>query len=257
VTGLSCQKARPVPPLKNERDILYVNIDIIIYAVIAAFLIYRLNSVLGTRTGHERDRQNPFPDGDDAGMPVQNNVHQLHRAAPAAPPAPQYSLEEIVDAGANADGRVEQGLDDIAGADARFNPSAFIDGARKAFEYIVTAYARGDLAGLKPLLSPKLFDDFSAGVAAQKDAGHATDLTIHRIKTAKVREAHLGGLMAYVTVMYEVEETTVTRDAEGKTVAGDADSIITVKDVWTYTRDTRAADPNWMLIETGVAESAA
>ncbi|MBI1214735.1 MAG: Tim44/TimA family putative adaptor protein [Alphaproteobacteria bacterium] len=237
-----------------------MSIDLIFYAVVAAFLIYRLNSVLGARGGHER--RNPFLEGDDENAAPRSNVRPINaavaraaaqQAAQAA--VPQYSLDEIVDEAANADGRVEQGLAEIAEADRAFDPSTFIFGARKAFEHIVTAYARGDIEALKPLLSPKLFADFSAGVKALQDAGRRTELIIHRVKSSKIKEAHLGGLMAYVTVMFEVEETTVTRDSEDKVVEGDPDSILTVKDVWSFTRDTRSKDPNWMLIETGVVEA--
>lgn len=237
-------------------------LDILIYLVIAAFLFYRLNSVMGRRNDSAQEK--PFDDVADDQPQRPSPASPAPPRAAAAPlpasyaaPAPHYSLDDIVDAAANADGRVEQGLADIASADHRFDPSAFMAGARKAFEFIVTSYARGDLGALKPLLSPKLFADFAAGVEARKQAGHTTELSIHRIKAAKLKEAHLGGLMAYATVMFEVEETTCTRDAGGQVVDGDPDSILTVQDVWTFTRDTRAADPNWMLIETGVVEPAA
>jgi predicted lipid-binding transport protein (Tim44 family) len=231
-------------------------VDILIFAVIAAFLVYRLNAVLGTRHGSERQRPNPFTPG-DAAQTVKAPVRPM--AAPAAPrPVLQpQSFEQLVDVSANTDGRIEQGLAEIASVDAGFEVNAFMQGARYAFEIIVTAYNRGDTETLKPLLSPKLYDDFVAGIRAREAAGHTSEVVIHRIKSSRITEAHLGGAMAYVTVAFEVEETAVTRDAAGQVVSGSPDHILTLLDVWTVTRDTRMHDPNWILIETRTAEKEA
>lgn len=228
--------------------------DVLLIAGIAAFLVYRLYSVLGTRHGEERERQNPFA-GD---APKKNNVHQL-ASAPLSPASqqtvvPLAGMEQLVDETANADGRVAEGLNDIANEDRSFQIGSFMQGARAAFEMVVMAYSRGDLDTLRGLLSPKLFSDFEAGVKAREAAGHSNELTIHRMKAARIVEAHLGGTMAYVTVDFDVEETSVTRDASGNIVDGDPDKIFSVEDVWTFTRDVRASDPNWVLIETRAAE---
>jgi len=227
-----------------------VPLDIIVFAVIAAFLIYRLNSVLGTRSGSDRERPNPFAPPGQAAPQATAQVVEL-RPQPALAPA---MLGEIIDSKANAEGRVEAGLADIAAADAQFEAARFIQGARAAFEMIVTSYGRGDLGALRPLLSPKLFADFKAGVVAREAAGHTAEVSIRAIKAARVIEAHLGGTMAYITVDFDVEETTVTRDAAGNVVGGSPDRVFSVEDIWTFTRDVRAQDPNWILIETRAVE---
>ncbi len=226
--------------------------DILIFAAVAAFLVYRLMSVLGTRHGGERQRDNPFTAAepaqrrDDAGVIVD---------VEAKPFTPRTLVTEgMIDEALNKDGRIETGLAEIASADARFDLPGFMRGARAAFELIVTSYTRGDLETLRPLLSPKLFADFSAGVKAREAAGHRAEITIHRITKAHVTEAHLGGTMAYVTVDFDVEETTVTRDEGGNVVDGNPDRIFSVEDIWTFSRDTRASNPNWTLIETRSVE---
>lgn len=234
-----------------------MHIDILLFALIAAFLIYRLNSVLGTRHGDERERQNPY---DPASAPQKNDVQETlaqireHVEAPKRPLAPLAGVEQLVDARENSDGRIETGLAEIAAADPQFEVNSFMAGARYAFEMIVGAYARGDRETLKPLLSPKLFADFNAGITAREKLGHTYEVTIHRIAKARIVEAHLGGAMAYVTVDFDVEETAFTKDAEGKIVDGSPDRIFSVEDVWTFTRDTRTTDPNWTLIETRAVE---
>lgn len=230
-----------------------MHVDILIFAVIAAFLIYKLNSVLGTRHGGERERPNPFARPPEApaerlAAPAAAAVSDVPLSTPAPVPA------ELVDAAANADGRIDTGLAEIAAADVQFDAASFIGGAKYAFEMIVTAYSRGDRDTLRPLLSPKLFKDFSAGIEAREQAGHTSEVTIHRIKAARIIEAHLGGTMAYVTVDFDVEETMVMRDRDGTVIDGNPDRIFSVEDIWTFTRDVRSHDPNWLLIETRAVE---
>lgn len=221
-------------------------LDILIFALVAAFLVYRLNSVLGTRHDGDRPRGNPFaaPEKKPARpMPV------IVKPVPVL-----QNLGAYIDEKANKDGRIETGLEEIRAADPSFDIDNFMAGARYAFEAIVKAYADGDRAALKPLLSPKLYADFEAGLRAREEAGHVSTTEIHRILASRIVEAHLGGTMAYITVDYDVEQTTVTRDKNGAVVEGSPDHITTVEDIWTFTRDTRAQDPNWMLIETRAAE---
>lgn len=239
-------------------------VDILIFAAIAGFLVHRLMSVLGTRTGAERERRNPFAPGENLPGDRKQNVKKDAEASglvidmplrpAAAAPLAIANIDQLIDPAANVDGRIETGLAEIAAADPAFELNGFVSGARMAFEMIVTAYNRGDLATLKPLLSPKLYNDFAAGIRAREEAGHKSEVIIHRISAARVAEAHLGGTMAYVTVDFDVEETTVTRDAAGQVIDGNPDRIFSVEDIWTFTRDIRARDPNWMLIETRSVE---
>ncbi len=233
-------------------------IDIIVFALIAGFLIYRLNNVLGTRHGDERQRPNPFGERQENKPPLAADANGSIIDAEAVPlvSAPLI-FDGVVDPARDADGRIRQGLQDIADVDRYFDLPSFIGGARYAFEMIVTAYAKGDRDTLRPLLSPKLFRDFEAGIVAREQKNHTSEITIHRIKRAQVIEAHLGGTMAYVTVDFDVEETTVTRDAEGRIIDGDPERIFSVEDIWTFTRDTRSSDPNWLLIETRAGGDAA
>lgn len=229
-----------------------MHLDILIFAAIAVFLIYRLNSILGTRSGQERERKNPFTPGSVSPPVPQARLQQ--QAQPVRTERPLAGMDQLIDNSANEGGRIETGLAEIVAADPRFELQAFMQGARAAFEMIVTAYNNGDESALRPLLSPKLYADFVAGIRARAAAGHKSEVIIHRIKAARVNEAHLGGTMAYITVDFDVEETTVTRDAGGNVVDGNPDRIFSVEDIWTFSRDIRASDPNWTLIETRSVE---
>ncbi len=230
-----------------------MHLDILIFAIIAAFLIYRLNSVLGTRSGAERERKNPF-DAQQEASPAPTPLHPKASTPVSKPLAPLAGFEQLVDGEANKDGRIETGLSEIVESDPHFEVNSFVSGSKYAFEMIVTAYARGDLMTLKPLLSPKLYADFEAGVKAREALNHTYEVTIHRIKQARIVEAHLGGTMAYITIDFDVEETAFTKDSEGKVIDGSPDRVFSVEDVWTFSRDTRTSDPNWTLIETRAVE---
>ena len=231
-----------------------MHIDLLIFGVIAAFLVYRLMSVLGTRHGDERQRPNPFassPEPQTQARDFDGEVIDVE----AKPFTPKPMITEgLIDEKANKEGRIDTGLLEIAAADPRFDLPGFMQGARMAFEMIVTAYNKGELDVLKPLLSPKLYADFAAGIEARKAAGHTSEVIIHRITKSRINEAHLGGTMAYITVDFDVEETTVTRDSTGAVIDGNPDRIFSVEDIWTFTRDIRSPNPNWTLIETRSVE---
>lgn len=225
--------------------------DILIFAVIAAVLIYRLNSVLGTRHGDERQRPNPFSPNPQPKNPL---------PAPVAEARPVMNPEvvgQLIDPAFNKEGQIEAGLADIVSADPGFDVNEFMDGAKYAFEVIVTSYAKGDRAALKPLLSQKIYADFDHGIAERELLAQTTETEIHRITGARIVEAHLGGTMAYITVDFSVEQTTVVRDSGGAIVEGNDGQPAVMEDIWTFTRDTRSPDPNWILIETRTVEKPA
>lgn len=242
----------------GERE-LVLTIDLVVFAIIAAFLVYRLRSVLGTRHGDERQRPNPFQPEE---MPKRAEVAAvpLVRAPAQGRPINWDGISSLIEdrKEASSDGQmsspVREGLSEIAAADGAFDVQDFVYGAKSAFVAIVTAFARGDRGALKPLLSEALFNDFSAGIGAREKAGHSATIDIRKIGAARIVQARLAGVMAYVTVDFDVEEVSVTRDAAGAVVEGDPDKVRDVTDTWTFARDIRAVDPNWILIETGSGE---
>ena len=216
----------------------------------AAFLVYRLFTVLGRRTGEERQRQNPFATGreqprlrsNDArpdARPNDNVVAMPERARaddPVRPPPPQHSLQS--------------GLTQIQIADPSFEAGTFAQGAKMAFGMIVEAFARGDTATLRPLVGDELYDDFSDAIRERLAAGHAIETRVERIPSADILEARMEGRTAIVTVKFVSVQVNVTRDEDGEVVDGDPDTQSEIVDIWTFSRNTRASDPNWTLVET-------
>jgi predicted lipid-binding transport protein (Tim44 family) len=145
---------------------------------------------------------------------------------------------------------VEAGLVQISLADRNFDTARFIENAKDAFAIIVGAFADGDKATLKDLLSPTVFKSFEAALDARTAAGKKVVTEVHSVRDANIIEAGLFGSKATITIRFKADETYVETDASGKTIAGHPDRIVTMTDVWVFTRDTKSSDPRWFVAET-------
>ncbi|PWC70855.1 Tim44/TimA family putative adaptor protein [Azospirillum sp. TSH58] len=216
----------------------FVFVEILIFAMIAAFLVYRLRSVLGRRTGEERQRPNPFtarPNNQPDNVVAMPN---RERPVPNAAPSPDEPVS------------LATALEQIKAADPSFDEKYFLQGARGAFQMIVEAFAKGDTATLRPLLSDEVYDNFARAVRERQAAGETLETRIETITDADVVEARMDGRTALVTVKFVSEQMNVVRNSAGAVVDGDPNAVVEAVDVWTFARNTRASDPNWSLVET-------
>ena len=222
-------------------------IDIIFFALIAAFLILRLRSVLGRRNGHEGGHRDPFARRRQDRRPVEDKVVRLPDRTDDIP-------EGYVTASAEPPGQpespLEAGVTQIKVADGQFDPQEFLSGARIAFEMILSAFAAGDSATLKSLLNDDVYGNFAQSIREREDAGETMENTLVGVGTTEVVEAYMEGSVAHVTVKFVSEQINVVRDADGEVVDGDPNAVTEVTDFWTFSRDTRARDPNWILVAT-------
>jgi predicted lipid-binding transport protein (Tim44 family) len=216
--------------------------DIVFFAMVAAFLILRLRSVLGRRTGNENPDRWTARKPTLRGGAADNVAHLPERPRPAGEAAPALDLPN--------GSPLQSGLAQIQVADPSFDPRGFIEGARGAFEMIVGAYAQGDTATLCPLLADDVYENFAAAIRGRQQAKQTLETTLVGIKSAEIVEARMDGRTAFVTVKFVTEQINVTRDAAGTEVEGDPQHIATVTDVWTFSRNTRSRDPNWLLVAT-------
>jgi predicted lipid-binding transport protein (Tim44 family) len=217
--------------------------DIILFAMVAAFLVLRLRSVLGRRTGNERRRdpfiRGPAPAGE---KPAANKIVSLTQRPTLAP--------SVANPGPPA-GTVAGGLAQIAAADSGFSTGPFLDGARGAFELIVAAFANGDKKGLRALLSDDTYKSFAAAIDEREAAGETLETRIDKLKDIDIVEAGMDGSAARVTVKLVSDQINVLRAHDESVVDGDPQNLIEKTDFWTFARDTRSADPNWLLVATG------
>lgn len=225
-------------------------VELLILAALLAFIVFKLRAALGRKTGHERPRPAPYSARQSSSS--SDNVVTLPNrqggdTAPAPEPAANYAPEGSA---------LAQGLTDIQLADRSFDPSAFLEGAKGAYEMIVTAFAQGDARTLKQLSDSDTFEAFREAIDARKEAGETQETTFIGFRDAKITEARMTDRNAEVTVTFEAELISVTKNADGAVIDGDPNFVHTVTDIWTFARDTRSADPNWILIETAEGEEA-
>lgn len=228
-------------------------LEILILAGFAAFVVYRLYTVLGRRTGNEPPPFDPRRERIDtrrtAAAPKDEKVVQLPRAreVPRAP-VPE-SIETKIPAGSPLFAGIEQ----VRQVDRNFDPDAFVGGAKVAHEMIARAYAQGDRAALKPLLSDDVYASFDSALTERDKVGHKVEFHFIGLKQASLEDVSLRGRIAEVTVRFVSELISATRDAAGAVIDGAAGVVREVTDVWTFARDTRSSDPNWKLVSTAGA----
>jgi predicted lipid-binding transport protein (Tim44 family) len=185
-------------------------IEILVLAFIAGFVLFRLYTTLGKRTGEER----PEP------APAQGEFPRGPIPTPAPPQA--------------AVGPAGEGVAAIERADPDFEAGYFLQGARAAYEMIIGAFAKGDRDTLRGLLTPRVFDSYEAAIA-QREQQNGVGPELVRLKSAEIVEAELAGDTARVVVKFEAEL------AEGAVGVRDA------RERWTFERNIRSSDPNWLL----------
>jgi predicted lipid-binding transport protein (Tim44 family) len=228
-------------------------LNIFVLAV-AIFVFWRLSSVLGRRTGNERPPIDPFSAREklqkklaDGSIPERPGRRQQDSAAAAAS-SPAVPVWEGFAPGGSA---AAKGLEKIAAADRQFLPSAFLDGARAAYEMIVMAFTSGDKQALRPLLSREVYDSFSRAIDQRRQAGETLETNFVGINKVEIEAADLNGKRANIIVRFVSDQISSRRNKSGDIIEGDPKKIREISDVWTFERDVSSRDPNWTLVATG------
>jgi predicted lipid-binding transport protein (Tim44 family) len=230
------------------------DITTLIFIVLAVFVAWRLRSVLGQKTGSEQPPFDPVSRRDGPLRPgnasaEQDNVVHLPGAngtRPASPLPPGERWKGIAEPGTPT----AQALDTIAKAEPSFDVPNFLDGAKMAYEMIVTAFAQGDRKILKDLLSRDVYEGFERAITERERRGERVETTFVSIDKAEVAGAEIHGKTGQVVVRFLSKLITVTRDVSGTVVDGSPDSVVDVTDVWTFARPLGSRDPNWQLVAT-------
>ena len=167
---------------------------------------------------------------------------------PGSRPRPTLPPGETGETG--GDGEELSGQTRLRNADPDFDPRTFIQGAKAAFEWIVTAFARGDRETLRGLLGASLYADFEAAIEQREQAGEKLDTTVASIKSASIQDVRVDGTVAAITVEFITDQVKVVLDSNHAITEGDPHRIETLTDLWTFSRDLRSRDPNWHLVAT-------
>lgn len=225
--------------------------DLIVYALIAAGLVFWLRSVLGTRHGDERERPSNLhvAEKNDEDKP-QDGLFVVDDRPPSAQDLIAQLAENSNGAMSVGNKTAETGLLDIAAADKNFNITHFLEGAQDAFVIIVEAFAAGDKETLEGLLDKPVYEAFEKVIVEREEKEEHHESEIHAIQSAEVLEAEIQNKMAYVTISFTADETSLARDKDGEIFMGHPDKVTQMRDIWVFGREVKSRDPRWFLYET-------
>ncbi len=234
----------------------FFDIPTLIVIAVAIFVLFRLRSVLGTRTGNERSPlQRAQQAQKTAPKPANDEKPALPRAVTSEAPVLDadrraLKLNAEIDQLSHGDGHVATGLKAIVDADPNFSPKLFLEGAKQAYEMIVTAFATGDRKALKTLLEKDVYDGFEKAIADREAAGRSVDFTFVGLPKIEISEAEVDRRDARVAVRFNAEVVQATKDKDGTVIEGDAVAVQQIADEWTFARSPKSRDPNWKLVAT-------
>jgi len=226
-------------------------IEILFLAGVAAFIAFRLYSVLGRRTGNERTPYDPINQRER--LDARRTQASEEKVVPLPRPArdvPRPPVVDSIEAKLPSGSALALGITQLRQVDRNFSPDGFLSGAKVAHELIVRAYADGDRRALKPLLSDDVYRGFDDAIGVRERAGSKVEFSFVGLKQATLEEVGLRERIAEITVKFVSELISATRDAAGAVIEGAAGAVRDVTDVWIFARDTRSADPNWKLVAT-------
>lgn len=210
-------------------------IDLVLFAMIALFLVLRLRSILGRRTGFERQQAESGPvQVPGMGRPTGPVIDA--KAEPAAPARP------LPDPASPAGSALQQ----MRQIDRNFDPARFLAGAEAAFRMIIGAFAAGDRVALRPLLADETYRGFEQAIANREQNGETQRSEIRAIQQVSIEEAHVAGTIGSITVKFVSDQIAETLDRNGRPVAG-TDAVTEITDLWTFERDLAQPDPAWKL----------
>ena len=189
-------------------------IDIILLGMIAGFIILRLRSILGRKTGHESKVYPSFAEE-------------------------KFNLTE------KEVKPIKQNLDILEGNDKK----EFLRGAEIAYESILTSFATGDLIKLKNLLSSNMFSNFSDAIKLRNKEGIKSEFTFIGVKETSLEKYEKIKDNLFATVKFVAEVISVKKDKDNKIIEGNPDKIKFVTDSWKFTRNVKQKGPNWYLSE--------
>lgn len=224
--------------------------DILFFAVVAAFIAFRLYSVLGKKDGTEQNITHRVKEmWESKAAEVKQKAEAIvaeeqQRSTAKALPQPKIvPMNNVAEA-------AKEGVKTLMEKDKSFAPERFLGGAQSAYEIILKAFAEGDKISLQRLLEPALLKEFETDMDRRKAAGETMTTTIVAMVRAEITSALLNGKTASVSVAFESEQVSCTKNAAGEVIAGHETTSERLHDTWVFERDITSRNPSWLLVDT-------
>jgi predicted lipid-binding transport protein (Tim44 family) len=218
----------------------------LVFLALAVFVAWKLRSVLGQKTGHEKPPGDIFAKKNEAPPSAvgEGNVIRMPGAATRDAEQP-FRWAGIASPGSPQ----AAGLDAIAQQERGFDARGFVEGSKAAYEMIVMSFARGDRAALKGLLSKEVFEDFDQAITEREKRSEIAETTFVSMDKTELVSAEVKGKMGFMTVRFSPKLISTVKDSAGKIVEG-AETVVDVTETWTFSRQLGSRDPNWLLVAT-------
>ena len=198
-------------------------LDILIFGVIAIFLIFRLKNILGTKTGFE-----------------ENSANKSNQAK-------QYSNVVSLNNNKNT---INSEIDKIIKVDPNFNEVEFLNGSKTFFEMVLTSFVSGDLDNIKNFIKPSVFKSFKIAIDDRNKENEKLVIDLKSFKRQEILKTEINKSSIKINVIFETLQIKALIDQNESIIDGDMNKEIIVKDEWIFERKIKQENPNWTLIET-------
>ena len=207
-------------------------IDIIIFAIIAVFLIYRLKNILGEKSGYDTSEE--------------ENKKHLRR--------PKVSNVVDFSTSNKNSNKLDNKINEIILLDNNFSVDDFLSGAKVFFEMVINSFVKGDLSNIKNYVKASLINDFQSVITERNKDKESLIINIKNIQNTIIQDIIINKSTIKIQVLFESKQIKALKDKDDKVIDGDLDKVILVRDLWRFERDVNNSDnKNWTLIETTIA----
>ena len=216
-------------------------IDILILAMIAIFIINRLRNVLGKKTGNESDIVEKFTQRKSAFKESEPDSISDEKVT---------KLDHNIKKTFHSNKKINSVINEIIKIDNNFEINSFFEGAKKAFEFILTEYSSNNLKVLEKLVNKNIYKEFENQINLRTGKNEELVITVISVKNPEIKSVNLEKkYIAYFKLLFESEQVQLTKNSKGQIIDGDSNQILQIKEIWTFSKNLKSKDPNWILEE--------
>ena len=198
--------------------------DILIFGVIAVFLILRLKNILGTKTDtHNQD------------INKKETSKNFSNIIPLKAKKNNGDLKEI---------------EKILKADPQFQVDEFLSGSTTFFKMVLESFANGNVENIAQYLKPSVLKSFKTAINERLSEKETEIIELNSIQKNEIRSVSITKTSIKISVLFETFQVRALMNKDSKVIDGDKDNEILVKDEWVFERKINSKNPNWILIET-------
>ena len=199
-------------------------IDILIFGIIAVFLIFRLKNILGTKTGFEK-----------------SNINEKTQ---------DKQFNNVVSLKSEKNDLNNKQLNDILNVDPNFNINDFLSGSKNFFEMVLESFVSGNLENIKNFTKPSVLKSFKTAIDERNREQETLIIDLKSIKENKITKATITKSSIKLNVIFESFQIRALRDKNDNIIDGNSENQILVKDEWVFEKRLKDNNPNWTLVET-------